>query len=92
ENAFVADQRELAREKLARAKKFVTHLYTTLDMEKGGEVAEQLSMLYVFIIEKITTVQATGDTETISDLRAILDNVKSGWSNLQSLESSKKTG
>lgn len=91
ESAFEANERERGRDKVARAKKFVTHLYTTLDMEKGGEVAKRLSMLYVFVIEKLQAVEATADVETLGDLRAILSNVKAGWTGVREQAAPEKS-
>ena len=36
-----------------KAKKILIELLSTLDMEQGGEVAEQLQQLYIFFIEHI---------------------------------------
>ncbi len=79
EVAFLQGNRELGREKIDRARKFVTHLYTTLDNERGGEIAEQLGHLYVFLIERMQVAQASGDGEALVDLREILENLRSGW-------------
>ncbi len=79
EEALARDDRETGRAKMERARKFITHLYTTLDNDKGGEVAAKLGQLYVFIIERIQVAQATGDTAIIGDLRAIIENLHSGW-------------
>ncbi|MFQ5607309.1 MAG: flagellar export chaperone FliS [Candidatus Zixiibacteriota bacterium] len=83
EEAFSADDRETGRRQLERARKFITHLYTTLDNEKGGEVAENLGKLYVFIIEQLQVAQATGKTAIISDLREIIENMRAGWTGIR---------
>lgn len=73
-------------EHLEKAKTFVVHLYTTLDMEQGGEVAENLSKLYSFIVSQIDVIEATKDLGTIDDIINILINLKSGWSELRQQE------
>ena len=65
-----------------KAKRFIVHLYTTLDMEKGGEIAARLSKLYVFILEQTNIAQATGNQEILSEAVAILKNIREGWSQL----------
>lgn len=87
EEALARGDRETGRAKMERARKFITHLYTTLDNDKGGEVAVKLGQLYVFIIERIQVAQATGDTEIIGDLRAIIENLQSGWQGIKKTES-----
>jgi flagellar protein FliS len=64
---------------LERAKKFLVHLYTTLDEGKGGEIAANLARLYAYIIEQINFVQATGEIAHLDDIIMILNNVKEGW-------------
>ena len=67
---------------LEKAKRFIVHLYTTLDMEKGGEIADRLSKLYVFILEQINIAQATGNQNIMKESMVILKNIREGWSQL----------
>jgi len=71
------------REQMERAWRFVTHLYTTLNMEKGGEVAENLEKLYAYVISQSYAVQATKDLASIADMISILDNLRAGWRGLR---------
>ena len=68
---------------LERAKRFVTHLYTTLDAKAGGEIAEKLAMLYVYIINQATLAESTKDLAVIDDNITMLDNVRQGWLTLK---------
>ncbi|MFH2037513.1 MAG: flagellar export chaperone FliS [Candidatus Zixiibacteriota bacterium] len=67
---------------LEKAKKFIVHLYTTLDEEKGGDIAEKLSQLYAYAIEQIHFVQATKDCDRIQEVVDIFDNIREGWAEL----------
>jgi flagellar protein FliS len=69
-------------ENMEKSKKFIVHLYTTLDEKKGGEIAEKLSKLYVYLIEQINIIQATKDLSIIEDAIEILSNVRDGWMQL----------
>jgi len=73
---------------LERAKRFVVHLYTTLDEEKGAEIATGLGKLYSFVIAETDVVSATKDIKKIDDLVAILDNLRQGWLGLKEQEGS----
>lgn len=77
-------------EQLERSRKFITHLYTTLDMDKGGEVAQNLGQLYVYIINQINVAEATKDLNIIDDCIGILNNVRSGWKDLKDNETRLK--
>lgn len=70
-------------EELEKTRKFMTHLYTTLDLEKGGEIAEQLRKLYVFVLTQVDVIEATKDLKKIDDNIKILNNLRSGWVSLK---------
>ena len=70
-------------EQMERAKRFITHLYTTLDFEQGGEVALSLAKVYVHIINESNVIQATKSREKIEVIIGILDQVRSGWQRLK---------
>lgn len=78
-------------EQLQKARRFVTHLYTTLDMEKGGEIADQLSRLYAFLLNQTNVIEATKDLKQIDDNISILDNLRSGWMGLKEQQAAEKT-
>ena len=70
-------------EQLQQAKRFVTHLYTTLDLKKGGEVAENLSKMYVWVLSQMFVIEASKDVEEIDAVIKVLDNLRSGWAELK---------
>lgn len=73
-------------EQLEKAKRCVTHLYTTLNPERGGKIAENLGKLYAFIINQTNMAAATKDLSMIDDNISILDNVRLGWLELKQQE------
>ncbi|HHI03484.1 MAG: flagellar export chaperone FliS [Candidatus Zixiibacteriota bacterium] len=76
---YKAENSQDGREAMEKAKRFVVHLYTTLDEEKGGEVAANLSAMYAYLIERMNFIQATKDIETINNSIDILTNIREGW-------------
>lgn len=84
--SFTAAQEHYKREdsdegydELQKARKFVTHLYTTLNMEKGGDIAENLGKLYTLILTQTDLAQSTRDLELINTNIALLSNLREGW-------------
>jgi len=75
-----------ARDTLDKAKKFIVHLYTTLDPENGGEVAENLGKLYTFAICQTEVATATKDIQIVDDIVNILGNLRDGWKELAEKE------
>ncbi len=80
---YLAKNLEAGYAQLEKAKKFITHLYTTLDHEKGGEVAASLDKIYVFILNETNVLEATKESSKIDDIIDILDSLRSGWSELK---------
>ncbi len=66
-------------ESIDKARKFVTHLYTTLNPEKGGDIAKNLGKLYAFIINQCSLIEATKESAQIDDIIIVLNNLKEGW-------------
>jgi len=79
EVAFIEGADERGVVAIGRARKFVTHLYTTLDFAEGGKIAQNLAGLYVFVIEKLYVAQSTKDAALIGSLKEILEDIRSGW-------------
>ena len=77
---------------IERAHRIIYHLYTTLDFEKGGEIAERLGALYTFIIGQLYIVNSTKNENIISDLLIILNNLKEGWQGLNPESSDTPNG
>lgn len=90
--AYEGDRLTDGREQMEKAKRFVTHLYTTLNMEKGGEVAENLGKLYAYVISQSYVVQATKDLEMIDDMVTVLDNLRGGWRGLKDQQTETAAG
>lgn len=81
--AYQAKQLDRGYNELEKARRFVTHLYTTLNLEEGGEVAANLARLYAFVISEIDSVQATKDLEHLEKIADVLRNVRDGWAGLK---------
>ena len=84
---FQAGDNEAGREQLERAKRFMVHLYTTLDEERGGEIAAQLGQLYTFVLNETNVLEATKDPKSFEDIVGIIDNLRQGWIELREQQS-----
>jgi flagellar protein FliS len=70
-------------DEIQKAKRMVTHLYTTLDTEKGGQVAANLGKIYSWVIAQLGIIEATKDVEQINAVVSALNNLRSGWAELK---------
>ena len=66
-------------EKISHLQAIIIELHTSLDFEKGGEIAKNLSSLYDFIIRHITKANLEINAEPLKDVLKILNNLYSGW-------------
>ena len=67
-----------------KARTCVVHLYTTLNMDKGGEIARHLGRLYAFMIEQIDLAAASASHQRIDEVIGLLNTVKEAWDGLKS--------
>ena len=79
QKAMVAREIETAHERLIRTKQILYHLLNGLDMERGGEIAQNLRRLYLFLIEKVTEANLTKKPEIIEEILPIFKNLCSAW-------------
>jgi len=79
---FKAEEYQEGREELEKAKRFIVHLYTTLDSDKGGEVAENLGKLYTYCICQTMVAESTKDLVVIDDILTVVNNLRDGWKEL----------
>lgn len=80
---FKEQQPEAARGLCDRARSCLVHLYTTLDMDKGGIIADRLGRLYAYMIEQLDLAAAGGDANALEQIAALLDTIKEGWEGIK---------
>jgi len=66
-------------EHISWAIRIIGGLQASLDNEKGGEIAETLGSLYIYVVEKLTEANLHNDTSKIDESIAIIRNIKEGW-------------
>ncbi|MEW5797146.1 MAG: flagellar export chaperone FliS [Candidatus Zixiibacteriota bacterium] len=76
-------------EQMQSAKRMVTHLHTTLDVQKGGQVAQNLARMYAWIIGELISLEATKDLDRIAKVGDVLSNLRSAWAALKQKRSDR---
>ena len=64
---------------LGKAIRLINQLNATLDMQRGGQIAENLRALYVYMLARLTLANATNDSALLTEVSSLLRKVKSGW-------------
>ncbi len=72
-------QFEMAFHNCQKAKAIFTELLATLNLDKGGEIAEQLRELYLFLIVKTVEANLRKDPALIASLLPILATLREAW-------------
>ncbi|QLE86158.1 flagellar export chaperone FliS [Shewanella sp. Scap07] len=64
---------------IGKAIGIITGLNNSLNMDEGGEIANNLSDLYDFMLRRISEANMNNDVQAIDDVSEILRNIKEGW-------------
>lgn len=64
---------------IGRVYDIIMELNNTLDHKVGGEISKNLEQLYLFIMEKLTRANITGDPEHLKVCLTVLENLYVGW-------------
>ena len=66
-------------ESLNKANDIVLELLSSLDFDKGGDIASRLASLYGFFSQEIATVSRTLDTARIAQLVEMAEELHESW-------------
>lgn len=66
-------------ENISKAYDIVLELMNTLDFKVGGEVAENLEQLYMFITDELARANITGKADHLKNVLKILETLHEGW-------------
>jgi flagellar protein FliS len=64
---------------IQKAQDIIMELNTVLDMEAGGEIAQNLRSLYNFMSRHLVQANVKSDTQILRDVLSILEELNQGW-------------
>ena len=70
----------------------VSELLASLNLEVGGEVAQNLEALYLFMISHITTANVKNDPRFLTETIQMLSTLKAGWEEAIASERKRTAG
>lgn len=77
--AMEREQTALKGELLGKAIDIIGGLRQALDVEKGGEIAENLDRLYEYMTTRLMEANLKNDQAIVEEVADLLREVKSGW-------------
>ena len=67
---------------LGKAVRLIIQLNETLDMERGGQIAQNLRALYDYKLARLTLANATNDPRIVAEVASLVRKVKIGWDHI----------
>ena len=79
------ERRDLAGkyETITRASAIIMSLSASLDMDVGGEVAQNLASLYDYMNNRLQDANVTLDTKAIDEVSFLLSEIKEAWDQIR---------
>jgi flagellar secretion chaperone FliS len=68
---------------IGKAVAILEELNGSLDMEVGGEIAQNLRQLYFFMIRRLNQANFDRNPEIIREVITLLEQLNSGWKGIQ---------
>ena len=67
---------------IGKASSVVGELLSSLNMEAGGEIANNLSRLYDFVMDRLINANMKNDEKALDEAEKVLDVLRSAWKDL----------
>jgi flagellar protein FliS len=64
---------------MRKAVQLIGQLNVTLDMQRGGKIAENLRALYEYMLVRLTHANAYNDTRIVTEVSNLVREIKTGW-------------
>lgn len=77
---------DLAHNALTKAQEILNELETSLDLEKGGEVAQNLLSLYRFFTRTLVQANIDKQPDSLSAIRKQIVDLREAWVQIQNTE------
>jgi len=69
-------------EDISKAISIIDGLITSLDMEKGGEIAENLLALYDYMQRRLVEANLKNEIEPLNEVTSLINEIKAGWNSI----------
>jgi flagellar protein FliS len=79
ERAIAANDLAARGTAVSKALAIVNELQSTLNLEKGGAVAEELDRLYDYVQDRLLTVTRDHDAGALADAQRVLSSLAEAW-------------
>lgn len=81
---------EEAHNYLVRSKEIIGELMSTLKIEDGGEIANNLKELYLYSFKKIVEANLKKDPVMVQEVIQVMNNLREGWIQIKAEQNKNK--
>lgn len=67
---------------LSRAGRIVVGLQSALDMDRGGEISQNLNELYLYVTRRLFHINAHNDLEALEEIQSLMSEIRDAWKTL----------
>jgi len=64
---------------MGKAVRLIGQLDASLNMEQGGQIAENLHNLYLYMLGRLTTANVHNDARVVVEVADLMRKIKTGW-------------
>jgi flagellar protein FliS len=64
---------------ISKASAIIMHLRDTLDLEAGGEVADNMFALYNYMVERLNEAHINNDLNMLEEVSSLLTPIRDAW-------------
>lgn len=68
---------------MSKAIDIITELLNSLNMKAGGEVAQNLQGLYIYMLRELTSANIKNDPEMVNRVQSLLRVLREGWKGIR---------
>jgi flagellar protein FliS len=80
-----------AHNNIVRAENIIYELMSTINVEEGGDIAQNLLKLYDYMIEELIEANTKKSVEKLENVLRIINPVRSAWKDVLAKETSAKS-
>jgi flagellar protein FliS len=88
--AIVDKDLKKAHENLVKTQNIYYELITSLDVNKGGEWAQNLMAIYSFIVDKLVEANMKKSVEIVDEVMPLIEEVRETWNEAYKLSKGSK--
>ena len=89
-NGILINDTEKKHKNLVACQKIILEFMDTLDMEAGGELAQNLYRLYEYLYEALVTANVESDSKRVDEVSRHLKNMRETWQKAINISNAKK--